>query len=521
MITATSVTNPASSDSFTFAINNPATLFKGNYSLLLRGYDGNGLPMSLAATLVADGAGNLTNAELDINDDGGINSIASPQSGTYTVQITPTGVTQVFIEVSSYTFPNSSDDIKFRCFLSADGTRGRAIELDGSGFMNAGTIELQTSTSQPAGNYAFGVDSDAPFGGRTVAAGQLVLASAVTGGLIDQSVDAATLPTFVDQSLSPSAQSAPDALGRGTLTITAQASSVNYAYYLIDSTHFLLIEIDRGLTFGTVFAGVARLQTQLTAASVNGVTILQLTGMDEPPATSNVQPVVLVGQLTVTSGTSYDLLFDVNHFGNILSGHGANGSVTFDPATGRAVLSAPDGYASNFVNTAVWYLYDQGKGFLIEEDPSSPNGTPSNEAITNIALSGTTLAQTGAPFSAANLSGNAIAQFGASASPLVPNAEIAFNFASSGGTYTALGDLTSVPAQAANLPNIQFSGQIQLANDGVGYGHILIPAAIFGDFVSPTGTQDTASFYMIAPDQFVGIGVTPNQLSGVIFVDPQ
>jgi hypothetical protein len=522
-ITATSVTNTASSDSFTFAINSPATLFKGNYSFLLRGYDGNGLPMSMAGTIVGDGAGNLSNAEIDINDDGGVSLIPTPQSGTYVVQISSSGIAQVLIEVSSYTFPGSSDDIKFRCFLSADGTRGRIIELDGSGFLNAGTIELQAAApAQPAGNFAFGVDSDAPFGGRTVAAGQLILGAAgVTGGLIDLSVDAATSPTFVGQALAPGAQSAPDLLGRGTVTITAQGSSVNFAYYVVNSGHFLLIEIDRGLVFGTVFAGVARAQTPLTASSVNGVSVIQLTGMDEPTGTSDVQPVVLVGQLTVTGGNAYDLLFDVNHFGDVLSGHGANGSVSFDPNTGRAVLSAPDGYDSNFVNTGVWYLYDQSAGFFVEEDPSSPNGTPPAQAITNLALSGTTLPQVGAPFQASNLSGNAIAQLGASASPLVPNAELGFNFANSGGTYSAVGDLTSVPAQAANVTNIQFSGRFQLANDATGYGHILLPAALFGDFTSPSGTQDTASYYMIAPNQFVGIDVTSGVLSGVIFVDPQ
>jgi hypothetical protein len=104
---------------------------------------------------------------------------------------------------------------------------------------------------------------------------------------------------------------------------------------------------------------------------------------------------------------------------------------------------------------------------------------------------------------------------------LVPNAELGFNFANSGGTYSAVGDLTSVPAQAANVTNIQFSGRFQLANDATGYGHILLPAALFGDFTSPSGTQDTASYYMIAPNQFVGIDVTSGVLSGVIFVDPQ
>jgi len=532
-ISATSVSNTAASDSFTFAIVSSNTLFKGSYMFLLRGYDGNLLPMSLAAVVVADGNGNLTNGEVDINDDGGLTFIAAPQTGRYAVLFSPTGITQVLLEITSFTFPGTAVDLKFRCFLSADGKRGRIIELDGSGYINSGTIELQDSSAisaKPSGNFAFGVDSDAPFAGRTIAAGQLVLgASGVTGGLIDQSKDAGTSPIFVAQPITADAESAPDSLGRGTLTITANAQSVQYAYYIVDSSHFVLIEVDRGLVFGTVFAGHARSQTTLTADSVNGVNVIQLTGFDEPTGTSNVLPVVLVGLLSVSGGNSYILTFDINDLGNVLTQHGANGSVTFDPSTGRAVLSAPDGFATNFVNAGAWYLYDKGKGFFVEEDISTPNGTPPAQAITNRALSGTTLPQAGAPFKASDLSGNVIAGFGASSSPLIPNAEFGFNLvsATSGGatavgSYSAGGDLTSVTTQAGNLPNIQFSGKYRIIDPAQGYGTIQLPTALFGDFVSPTGTQLQATFYMIAPNQFVAIGGNQSgQISGVIFLDPQ
>ena len=523
-IAATSVTKTSSSDSFAFAIVSSAALFKGNYVFLLRGYynGASGTPMALVGTVVADGNGNLTGGELDINNDGGITAVSAPQTGKYTVQFSATGITQVLFEITSFTFPGSSNDLKFRCFLSADGKRGRIIELDGSAFINAGTIELQDSaaiTTKPSGSFAFGVDSDAPFAGRNVAAGQLVLGPAgVTGGLIDQSADAATSPIFVGAPISPDAQSAPDSLGRGTLTITALGKSVQYAYYVVDSTHFILIEIDRGLVFGTVFAGVARSQSTLTADSVNGVNVIQLTGFDEPTGTSNVRPVVLVGLLTVSGSSTYTLLFDINDIGNSLTQHGANGSVTFDPSTGRAVLSAPDGFATNFVNAGAWYLYDKGKGFFVEEDISTSNLPPA-QSITNRALSGTTLPQIGAPYKSKDISGNTIVGFGASSTPIIPNLELGINFNNTANTYSATGDLTS--SQVGSLINIQFTGTYRIFNSAEGYGHILLPAALFGDFTSPSGTQGTASFYMIAPNQFVGIGIAPGQFSGVFFVDPQ
>lgn len=528
-ITATSVTLTSAADSFSFSINNSASLFKGNYSLLLRGYDGNGLPMSLAGTLTADGNNKITAGEFDIDDYGGVLNVPNPQTGTYTVQLSPTGITQVLFEISSFTFPGSTNDMKFRCFLSADGKRGRIIELDGSGYTNAGTIELQDTTvisAKPSGNFAFGVDSDAPFAGRTVAVGQLILGSAgVTGGLIDQSVDAAPAPIFVAEPITADILTGPDTLGRGTLNITAQGKTVQYAYYIVDSSHFYLTEIDRGLVFGTVFAGLARSQAALTDSSINGVSVIQLTGFDEPTGTSDVRPVVIVGLLTVTGTTnhSYSLTFDINAIGNVLVKHGTNGTITLDPTTGRAQFTSPDGFAASFVNSGALYLYDTGKGFFIEEDLSTPDGTPPDQATTNLALSGTTLPQTGAPFKQSNLSGNVIAGFGASSSPIIPNLELGINLANSANsqTYSAVGDLTSIPTQAANLPNIQFSGTYGLVNATQGYGRMQLPAAIFGDFTSPSGTQVTATFYMIAPNQFVGISIAPTKFSGAFFVDPQ
>lgn len=523
-ITAASVTLPSATDSFAFTITNSASLFKGNYAFLLRGYDTNGNPMSVAGSVVSDGNNNLTGGELDYNIDGGITTIPSPQTGTYTVQLSPTGIAQVFFQITSYSFGSGTQHPMFRCTISADGTRGRIIELDASQFVNSGTIEQQNSSAiaaKPAGNFAFGVDSDAPFAGRTVAAGQLVLGAAgVTGGLIDQSVNAAASPTFVAATISPDVQSAPYALGRGTLTITVEGQSVQYAYYVVDSSHFLLLEIDHGTAFGTVFAGVARSQAALTAASVNGISVIQLTGFDEPSGTSNVVPVVIVGLLTVTGGNAYSLTFDINNIGVPLTQHGANGAVAFDPTTGRATLTAPDGFSSSFVNAGALYLYDNGKGFFIEEDVSTPDGTPPDQASTNLALSGTTLLQTGAPFTASNLSGNVIGGLGASSSPLIPSAEIGLNLAS-GNNYSAFGDLNSLSSEGGSQPGLQFSGKFQLSSLAAGYGRILLPTELFGDFTSPAGTNTTCSFYMIAPNQFVAISDKPGLPSGVVFVDPQ
>ena len=524
-ITATSVHRQAASDSFSFTIASAASLVKGNYAFLLRGYDSfSGAPMAMAGTIVTDGNGNLTNGEVDFNNGGGLTFVSPPVQGNYAVDTSFHGITKGTFEITSFHFPNSTITLKFKFVLSADGSHGRIIELDGSGYLNSGTIVKQDATAlgtQPSGNYAFGLDSDAPFAGRTVSAGQLVFGSSgITGGVLDQSKAADPAPTYLGATLNSSTVTAPDANGRGTLTIDVAGDQTQYAYYVVNGERFELIQIDKGLNHGTVQAGIANKQKELTSDSVNFSSIIQVTGMDEPTNTSNVGPAVLIGLLNTTAGTSFTLNYDVNDIGNVTISHFTNGSIaSFDPATGRAVISAPGDFQAGFVDSAVVYLYDQGAGFFVETDISTPDGTPPDQTVTNYAFSGTLTPQTGLPYSPTTVSGNLIAGFGGSASPSIPNFELALNFDGSTGTYEAVGDLTSLPTQDGQATGIGFNGTYGLLNTSVGHGTLTVPAAVFGDFTS--GTTVNASFYLIAPNQFVLIGVNSGQYSGIAFFEPQ
>ncbi|MBZ5501189.1 MAG: hypothetical protein LAN59_02970 [Acidobacteriia bacterium] len=523
-ITATSVTNSSASDSCNFTVRNPLSLFKGHFAFVLRGYDLTGAPTVVAGSVNSDGNGNITDGEIDYNNDGGILNIPAPTTGTYTVDNSFNGTTKVVLEISSFTFPGTNIDLKFRFFLSADGQRGRMIEIDGSGFLNAGTIQLQDSSalgSKPSGNFAFGLDSDAPVGGRVVSVGQLVLGSSgITGGTIDQSEAGAASPIYAAAPISPASVAAPDANGRGTFDILVNGIPSQYAYYIVDSAHFLLIQIDRGLQTGTVQTGKAIAQKTLTADSVNATSVLQLTGMDEPTGTSTVGPAVIIGVLSTSSGNAFSLTFDSNDIGTILTSHLASGSIaSFDPATGRAVLSSPGGFNSGFVDSAVMYLYDQAAGFFIDTDISTPPGTPVDQTMTNNAWSGTFVPRIGSSFTAQSLSSNTVAGFGGSAAPTVPNFDLGVTLNSSAGTYVAAGDLNSLPSQDNAATDFQFSGTFQILNSSLGHGVVTLPASFFGDFTS--GTTVKASFYMIAPNQFVLIGVQSGLYSGVAFFDPQ
>lgn len=533
-ITATSVSDSTKSDSFSFSITSANSLVKGSYAFLLRGYDLTGSPMALAGSVVADGNGNITGGELDINNGGGITHVPSPAIGNYTIDQSFQGIARVTFTITNFSFPSGPANISFKSVLSSDATRGRIVELDGIGFVNSGTIQLQDSAAlfaaNPAGTYVFGMDSDAPVGGRTVSAGQLILgANGVTGGLIDESKAGDATPRYSDVALSASAASNPDSSGRGTLTLavtgtaSVTASSRQYAYYVVNSKQLNLIEIAADAAFGTVQAGVAQSQMPMTASSVNTISVLQMTGMDAIPGTQNgIGPDVIIGVMTITGGSVFtDLHFDSNDLGNVLTDHDSGaGLVAFDPNTGRGVISISGGFNSGFVDAAVFYLFDTGKGFIIDADPSTPDGTPPALATTNNAFSGTFTPQQQTPFNQQSISGNALFVSGASAIPDIPAVEAGFNFNATTLKYTAAGDLTSLNTQLGNFPNATFTGGYNTLNVAAdGRGTMLLPQQFFGDFTRSLSYP--ASFYLIGPNQFVLIGVQSGIDSGVSFFDPQ
>lgn len=519
-ITATSVTDTTQSDSFNFTILSGAGLFNGQYAFLIRGYDVADSPMAMAGSFTTDGNGNITGGEIDFNNGGGVTSITSVK-GTYTTDTSFNNVVRGTITITSYTFPNSSNNIVLKFVLSADGTRGKIIEFDGSGYINSGTMLQQDpaalANANVAGSWAFGLDSDAPVGGRIVETGQLVIAQGggITG-IVDQAKAGDPMPAYSATPIATgSMATTPDTSGRGTISVTVGTTTSMYAYYLVNTGQLDMIQIDPGHTFGTVQSGIARAQAQLTADSFNtvGPSVLQMTGMDSPHGTQNIGPDVIIGVMTITavtgSGTgTFGVTFDANDLGNILTNHPAPGTIaTVDPTTGRGVITVNGGFNTGFMDSAVFYLWDAGKGFIMDTDPST------NTGITNNAFSGTFTTQT----QSFQLTGNLLGGSVGSATIDIPDFEAAFNVNSQTGAATAVGDLKS--PTLGGVPDESFTGSFIVTNPPLGYGNATLPAGVF----TPTATaqQTPASFYMLGPDQFVLIGTQSGVYSGISFFDPR
>jgi hypothetical protein len=575
-ITAIAVTDPTKQASFSFTLVTAASLFNGSYTFLLRGYDSPAnAPVAIAGTIVSNGNGLITGGTLDVNDAGTVTTAPGPLSGTFTLDTSFHGIARITVAITNFQLPGTTANFGFKCVLSSDGKRGNAIEYDNSLFLTSGKLLQQDpaalAAANPAGSYAFGLDSDsggnAGITGRIVEAGQFVLTMgggglSVTGGLADASQANAPTPILgpLDSVRSVVSAGAPlnvgsstatspnPASGRGTLTLSFPGNganaginiTTNYAYYIVNAQQLDLIEIDSGSTFHTVQAGTAQLQAPLSASSINSTGVVALTG--SAIVTNNGNSVlssnVVIGQLAIpgTTANTYAVSFDRNLGGTPLNVMGfpptagvgtvgfpaltASGAPTFgafDPTTGRALLaSAP--FPGVFVGAAAVYLYDTGRGFVVDVTP-----TNINFHSINYALSGMLIPQAAGPFSIqGDLSGNSIALTGGSSITSVPNIDFAVNFDAASSSFTSLLDLTTVDAAvgaSGQAHDINITDPFLLDDTVLGRGRIGFPGGAFGNFSAPS--LDVGVFYLIGPNQMVVIEQSGFGPSGVIFFDPQ
>jgi hypothetical protein len=517
-ITATSVADTSKSDSFTlnYAPVLTPSLLKGNYSFLLRGFSSAGVPIALAGSIIADGQGNITGGDLDLNQ-GGIDTKASaPLAGTYLLDTSFHSTAHGTVNLTNFTVPGGSA-MSLTFFLSSSGQTGGIIEHDANNFICAGRIFLQDTAALnagiPSGPFVFGLDSDAPIGVRTVENGQFVLsAGSVSSGLADLSKAGNASPIYAATAISSGTATAPDSAGRGTLSLTIAGNSTGYAFYIANSHQVLLIETDSGSAFGTVQAGVAQQQLSLTAGAVNAVSVLQLTGLGTPSGAQAVGTSVIIGQMTISGGSSFSAVLDSNNLGTVLATQALSGQISsFNPATGRGVISVAGGFDSAFLDSAVFYLSSPGNGFLIDADKTAGG-------VANRAFSGTLTAQQSPPITNAAFSNDVVIWSGGSSANYIPSIDAAAIVDNTVQSLTGLGDLSALPAQSGNETSRSFSTGYQITDTQIGYGYALLPARFFGNFT--LNEPAPCSFYVIGPDQAVFIGTLSGTPSGVTFFQP-
>lgn len=468
------------------------SVLSGKYAFTLTGTAlATGAFIVEAGSFTADGAGNITAGEEDINILATSNAPAAQTkgqavTGNYsigadgrgTLNLT-TGLTQTYKIVIE------------------NGNHGQLIRFD-SGATGSGTFDLQTPSafsvsSLQQGAYVFsftGADaSNDVLGG----VGSITLAGAAGTGALDVDDNGAATQATVSASFA-----APDSNGHGTATFMyGSASPTAYGYDIISATRLLLIETDAN--GGTV--GEADAQTTgLTATSLAGNYVLSLAGQ------SNAGTITLVGQMGMSAGSigSSDVVENINAStaaGTFTAGtYNSADTVQGVTVAGRYTVSATD--PALRVDGFAVYLISPGKAMVLETDA-------------NAFTTGQMLAQTATTYTPTSLNGNYGLGFtGFDDTGNSYEGDFVGQFTSAGTTTLSAGTLDinyeglSTPTVPGNTITV---GSYTILNGATGHGTMTFTAdgAIFSFhffFVSPSQIE------LIETDQlFVSTGAAISQ----------
>jgi hypothetical protein len=446
------------------------SLLKGQYAFLLEGSDGNG-PNAIVGTFTADGAGNITAGQEDVNLNTGSDAFTQsiiPASNSYTVGSDHRGCLALTTSSATYVYRFALGSIS-----SGISGKGRLVEFDTTGTLTAGVMKLQNasafSTSAISGNYAFGVASPAP--GQFAAAGAFTASvGAISAGALDANVagnvDGTAGNTFPASPLSFTGSYTVDAIGRGTLSLSATSNQINSICYVVSAGELDCISSD-AQNANPLFAGTVLQQSgaPFSNASVNGASVRYLSGI----ASSGSGVKVEIGLVQADGAGTFSQTTDTDD-GGTFSSPTASGTYSV-AANGRLTIPG--------VNQApLFYLVGPNQGFSI--------GASANVS------SGFMEPQSAGPFTNSSLSGTyAFGQFVPSALP--GQFQTGESVADGAGNLSGTSDVAST---ASLLPAQSLAGGVYaISSNGRGT-------------LSWNGSLANV-FYVISPTQWVMIDVVP------------
>ena len=328
----------------------PSSL-KGNYIFSLSGVDSSGNSFYAAGAITADGAGNITGGEEDLNDVTSGYFNAPSITGTYTIGSDGRGTLNL---------NNSLGQFQFAFAMQA---LDNAVlnEIDNTVVAATGNLEVQASSvAPPSGNYAFGFSGSGLGCGAINSAGIFALNAGNILGPQDLNCGGSIIQS---QNMSGSLSTTVDGLGRGTGSFSgASSGSSNLIYYVVSPNRFRFLCPDPA----TFFLGSADLQTQqsFAASDFNGSYVIN--------TSANTQ-----------AGVSYTLIRINASNGNVSSGYY---DVNDTGTVGQASLSGAYTLASNGYVTGTWnvnnntalrfglYLSSPTSGYYVDERTSAVGG---------------------------------------------------------------------------------------------------------------------------------------------------
>jgi hypothetical protein len=342
-----SATSAAGSGTSTVTIFFSAATLSGQYAFSYAGEDAVGF-LAVAGTFTVNGSGTITSGVEDVNS--GATGIVENQITGGNLQVNPDGRAIVTVTTGLGTVTWQVTIISNQHAL--------LVRFDSSA-TGSGTIDkanpVDFSVNAIANNYAFGI-SGIDSGGIPMAiagrflsdgAGTFPLNSAIQdvndGGTISQA-DVSLHGDIIDGFIDPST-------GRGTLEFISTVpgtGTLTFAFYVADSTHFKLVEIDAG--GAPVLAGDAfSAPNSITLASLTGSYAFTVGGSQTagPYAAGGVFTASGTGTI---SGGVQDLNEQANvvHLAQAISTSGSTYTLTPLSTSNRILLTLSNG-STNFI----------------------------------------------------------------------------------------------------------------------------------------------------------------------------
>src|SRR2546422_477161 len=455
-------------------VNNAS--LNGNYAFNFNGISGNGTVSSAFAAVgrfTADGAGTLTNGQLDTNTVGG-GGAAQSFTGTYSIGGDNRGV-------MTLNFSGSSAKLTFAMMANGNAQFIKFDASGGTGTIGSGTMEKADttaySTARITGDYAFGVAGLDNANNRAAIEGRFT--SNGTGTLTNAAGDVNAYGTDYAMNLTAANYTVSNtATGRGTMhlafTFGGTPDSMNFVFYIVNSGKLFVMESD-AVTTATPLLNGALVQQQIPAggfsnASLNGNMVIYLTGLSVCSSGSGV-PKAGAGLLTANGSGALSLTWDENYCRAPNSFTNAPGTYSV-AANGRTSITIGG-------NILVAYLVSLNQSFLFDFDSNVLFGFGEPQAaisFTNSTLKGAYAGYATNP-----------ADFGV----VVFSGEFSADGATTTGNITGTEDI--------GAPSGPVSGAAFKATYSVGSS----PTNGRGTMTVTSGTGGTAVIYMISASNFV------------------
>jgi hypothetical protein len=354
---------------------------KGDYALTFNGMttggSGASTPFAAVGRFTADGAGNLTNGELDANGVSAMEkAVAQTFTGTYSIGADHRGVMSLNIP--------GGGTLAFA--MMANGN-AKFVEVDasgGHGSVGSGSMEKMDTTAfntaRIIGDYAFGAAGLDQSNNRTAMAGRLTANG--SGMFSNGAADVNQSGTFTTLNVFAASYMVTDtATGRGIVNLPAflggAPQNLDFVFYVVNAGKLFAMEMDAVSPLTPLLNGMF-LQQQtpvggFSSTSLNGNTVMYLTGRTTCPGGTNPGPNVIAGLLSTNGVGIANLTYDQNCGGGSSSVTGLAG--TYDlTSNGRAAFRLGGDYIAA-------YLVSSNQAFFIVPDSSVLFGFGDAQAV--------------------------------------------------------------------------------------------------------------------------------------------